>query len=180
MGDVNNQASIAATDKGMSLRCYMTKGAQNPQATYQINPIKGKITIEGDYRAETAAGQKRIVLYDSNRTGAQLASIAPTGDIRVYDVDREAVIRTYIPGKWYHIKIEADIDRQIFDTYIDGKLYYKGAGFRYMSLSSGYVFDWSKGATQFRVDCYSPDDDIVEFFADNLLLYPGWGEEDLL
>jgi hypothetical protein len=167
-GDPRNQVTAAKTDKGLSMRINYNDGGKNPNATFKLNGIKGKVVYEADVMSDTALGNKQIELYDSKgKLFSPLLNFSSSGDVTAYDADTPKSIFKYSPNKWYHFKVELDVDKQTFDAYIDGVKCASGYAFR----NAKGAYDWSGGLTGVRMDIYSADNDKINFYIDNLKVY---------
>jgi hypothetical protein len=169
-GDAANNAAIATTDKGKSLKLTVDTVGKNPAATYPLGFVKGKITIDGDFMVGAMNGYKRVEVYDSNNTVcAHIGSFNPDGTITCYTGAGEVKVGTYQPNTWYHLYYELDTDAGTYTLYINDALVANKLPFR-TGLKTGYIFDWSKGIQQFRIDTSVAVAGLGEFYMDNLVI----------
>ncbi len=179
-GDVANQICAATLPDGRKV-AKITASTVNitPNATYPLWK-SGKMVFEGDIMSDSTVGYGRIQLYDSNgRLYSPFLQMTRNGDIVSYDLTQEYPLRTYRKNKWYHYKIELDLDTQRYNVYIDDKLYGKNLGMRVVE-GNGNPYHWENGIKSFRIDAYTPDGGTVNFYLDNLKIYemPQEGTEE--
>lgn len=168
-GGANNQVSLAATDKGNSMKIVYATGGTNPSATYDLGYAKGKVIIEADYMVTKSGGDKQIQIYDSEpRLLSYLADFQANGTLTVYDGTRVYAVAGYNLNTWYNIRFEIDTDTKTYSIYINDALIKDQIKLRVQAGNK--EFDLSNGLRQFRIDTYSAADTNGEFYMDNLLI----------
>ena len=170
-GDEENQASVKVMPDGNKV-LKITATTQNliTNATYTLNKF-GKMVFEADIMSDSTKGQKAFRLFDSKPSlYGPLISMGQNGDIVSYDVDHEYILRTYRKNIWYSFKLELDLDTQLTNVYIDGRLYAQNIGMR-AKEGNGNPYNWENGIRSLRIDAVSQDGSTVNFYIDNLKIY---------
>jgi len=110
----------------------ITAGVQNDVGMKMFMPkLTGKMVFEGDFQNNDYKAKQCPYFYDSKGTIA--ISIQMVGSFNVYYGDPLRPTQNYggaAKGEWNHLKLEIDIDKNIYDLYINDVLYASDVKFR--------------------------------------------------